>query len=206
MKCPNKSCKADNPNDARFCHMCGARLQSKKWILLLLLLLTLGFLAVLFLPLFQDTYHKENAFQVSNSTECMDPHDKEPIQYPNQTKDYSETEQIKDNSYKVQKDKEPPQWHNNDNRLWEEPLHQVVVEPKEEKKEPERKEPERKEPERTYRSISISYQTPEGSINKSVSGYYTDEEWNEIENSLYDNDQQRKLFDIEKILSPFINE
>lgn len=30
--CPNPNCQADNPNDARYCHMCGQKLHKNKFV------------------------------------------------------------------------------------------------------------------------------------------------------------------------------
>lgn len=83
MKCPNKTCQADNPNDARFCHMCGGRMprkNTKKWVLLIILLLVIYFLIFLISSLFENSYYNYTEFETSeDTTKYTEPIYDEPI-------------------------------------------------------------------------------------------------------------------------------
>ncbi len=70
--CPK--CKAENPKEAKFCHMCGTPLRKKVkwWLFIVGILLTMGVLAILFRSCENETYnynYENTSYYSPESTE-----------------------------------------------------------------------------------------------------------------------------------------
>ena len=179
-KCTDQLCHADNPDDAKYCHMCGKKITNRS-LWLWMVCIVMASLSLFAIVAITNIWSADcDPIIVEEPTDAMpmdNSDDGSPVLYNEDVVDeepavvydvYDETS----DEYIEDEDSEDPTEGEQPNRMVEA---DIIT--------------------RTYHSISSEYRYPQGTLTQTQSVSCTDEEWKEMKKNFFESRGYRRVTD-----------